>query len=512
MPYPLCTLAQPEVLRRATGAITGKDMQGLVNSLFFALVAGLLFVLSCFFRDIWLRKSQNYYEKEIGSRMLKGLLNTKMSRLGRKKFGDVSTALIRNGELFVSSGISAITDGSSGYFALILTFTYMCIIQWQLALAVLVYNLVIRVFAVFVERKISKNAVEASEAVKQSANQLSAVLKNMLMVRIYSNRDFFGSRTKKREKAVMKTGWKSFVWTNGFQDFIWAFSKMAEFVIVYGVGAALIYSGISDMSILMTFVFANDLFTIGINSISYYMQSRAESGAYMDSINEILEEKETENEQNLSLSKESALVSFKNVSFSYGEKSILNNASFTIAEGEKVLLKGANGQGKSTILKLICGLYRPDGGEVYYGGKALSGVNIASISQVCGYISQHSNILEGDLISNLALSNTGDSQRAQGVLNRLSLGHSPAASPKGFSMGEKQRLNIGRAIYRGGHKLLLCDEIFANIDKENREAVLKLIKEDYKNATVIMISHEDIPYEFNRVLSVENGGVREVLL
>ena len=506
----LLTLSQPEVLRRATAAITSRNMQSLVAALIFAAVSAVLFISLSFFRDIWLRKSQNYYEQGLSKKMLKKLTNTKMKSLGKKKFGDVSTSIIRNVEFFISSSVETITDGSSAYFALILTFTYMCLVQWQLALCVLVYNLVIRFFAIFVEKKIKKNTVDVNEAMKKSGNELASVLKNILTVKIYSNKDFFKNRVSHREKAVMKTSWKSFVWSNGFQDFIWAFSKLAEFVIVYGVGAVLIYNQRSDVSVLMTFVFANDLFTIGINSLSYYMQVRSENAAYKDSIMEILGEAEIENEEKVSLKNEKNILRFKDVSFSYDEKTILSNVSFSINVGEKILLKGPNGQGKSTILKLICGLYRPESGEIFYGDKELSKVNISSISEVCGYISQHSNILEGDVLSNLALSHNVDKNMADNVLKELNLADSVTTPPQNLSMGEKQRLNIGRSLYRGDYKILLCDEIFSNIDKNNRLSVIKLIEDKYKDSTVIMISHEDIPYGFDRVLKVENGTVREV--
>jgi ATP-binding cassette subfamily B protein IrtA len=506
------TLAQPEVLRRATAAIMAKNMDELISALIIATIAAVLFIVISFFKEVYLRKTQNYYEKELGNRLVNKLTHTKMNKLSKKGFGDVSTSIIRNSELFVSSIVNTVSNGSSGYFSLILTFAYMCLIQWQLALCILVYNIVIRFFAVFVERKIKKNTVEASDAMKESGNNLSALLRNMMTVRIYSNKDFFISKVKAKEKAVMNTAWRSFVWSNGFQDFIWAFSKLAEFVIVYGVGAILISTGYSDMSILMTFIFTNDLFTIGINSISQYIQSKSEYEAYKDSVMEILGETELEQEPENNFSNFNGEIIFENVSFSYNDKAILNSASFKINSGEKVLLEGDNGEGKSTILKLICGLYRPQSGKIYYNGTDICGINITSISKKCNYISQHSHLLEGNIQQNIVLSNHFDETDVNDILQKLNLEDCINTSPQNLSMGEQQRLNIGRAIYKSSGKILLCDEIFSNIDKDNRQAVMSALLECYKDSTVIMISHEQVMCKFDRILHVGNGKVTEVKL
>lgn len=506
------TLAQPEVLRRSIAAVSDRNMDAMVTALVMAAIAALLYCTISFGKDILLRRTQNELEKQFATKMFRQLVSTKMKELQKKEFGDVSTTIIRNTELLVTSAVDSICELSAGSFKLLLVFTYMCLIQWQLAVCILLYNIVIRLFAIFVERKIKKNATVASEAMKESGNTLSALLKNMLVVRIYSNKDFFLNKVRKKEKAVLYTAWKSFVWLNGFQDFIWAFSKLAEFVIVYGVGALLIINGVSNISILMTFVFANDLFTIGINHISEYVATKAEYLAYKESIMEILDEREIEAEAAYDFVDGVKTIRFESVCFGYGDKEILENANFQINKGEKVLLVGGNGQGKSTILKLICGLYRPLRGTIYFNNRDLSEINISSISKKCGYISQKSNILEGDITENIALSKNAIPEKCSMVLESLNLENCISTPPSSLSTGEKQRVNIGRTLYRDDIDVVLCDEIFSNVDKENRQAVIDALLEKYSDATIIMVSHEKINYHFDRVLKVDQGSVTEVAL
>ncbi|MDF2943594.1 MAG: msbA4 [Herbinix sp.] len=505
----ILSLAQPEVLKRATNAIINKNTQLLINTIILTAVATILNMIITYGKDIHTVITKNKYEKTLSSLLLDKLITIKMSKINKKQFGDISTVLIRNVESYVASAVSAVSEFSTGVLSLTLTMIYMLLLNWRLALCVLVYNIVIRSFAIFVERKIKKNSIDMTEAMKDSGNYLVTLLTNMFTVRIYSNRDFLYNRFKKKENQVMRANLKSFVWSNGYQDFIWAFSKAAEFFIVYGVGVWLILRNIADVSILLTYVFANDLFTIGINNISNYSSFRAEAEAYQESLEEILIETELEQGScNISLDHQFQ-IRFVDVSFSYGGKQTLKKANFTINPGEKVLLQGANGTGKSTILKLLAGLYRPDSGEIFYGNENINNIHISGLAKTYGYISQHSNMMEGDAVTNIALNNNVEENHADEILRSLNLSHIQKNDPRSFSQGEQQRLNIGRLFYRINPAFIMGDEIFANIDEGNRNNIIEQFHNVYKDATIMLITHEQIGYKFDRVLTVTDGKVVE---
>ncbi len=503
------SLAQPEVLKRATTAIIDKDVQSLIYTMIFAAVAAVLSMIITYRKDIYIVITKNKYEKTLSSLLLGKLIDTKMSKLDQRQFGDVSTILIRNVENYVASAVTAISEFSTGVMSLILTMTYMLIIEWKLALCILVYNVVIRFFAVLAERKIKQNSIDATDAMRLSGNYLVSLLSNMLTVRIYSNRDFLSKHFKEKEQQVMKANWKSFVWNNGYQDFIWAFSKLAEFIIVYGVGSWLIVRNLTDISVLLTFVFANDLFTIGINNISYYLTMRAEAEAYQESIEGISMETELEKGSYEDSFDTVFPICFKDVSFSYGGKQILKNTNFTINPGEKILLQGVNGTGKSTILKLMAGLYRPDSGSIFYGNQNIGDIHISCLADTYGYISQHSNMLEGDVPTNIALNNDAVLNKVNEILDYLNLSDVQNKNPESFSQGEQQRLNIGRFLYRNKPAFIMGDEIFSNIDEGNRKNILEILKGMYQDITIIMISHEPIDLKFDRVLTVYDGKIVE---
>lgn len=426
---------------------------------------------------------------------------------------DVSDVVIcRNGAVkHPLYAVLAVSKGSIGILSISLTMVYMLILEWRLALCVLVYNSVIRVFAVFVEKKIKQNSIDVTHAMRLSGNYLVSLLSNMLTVRIYSNRDFLSNQFKKKEQQVMKANWKSYAWSNGFQDFIWAFSKLAEFVIVYGVGSWLILRNVTDISILLAFVFANDLFTIGINDLSYYSTLRAESEAYQESLEVFLIESELEVGVHDIIFDKGIPIRFEDVSFSYKDKTVLKNVNFIIKAGEKILLQGENGSGKSTLLKLIAGLYRPDEGSIFYGDVDIATLHISCLAKAYGYISQHCNMLDGDVFTNIALDKKPNIEKVKKVLKHLNLSYIKNGSTKGLSQGEQQRLNIGRVLYGKKPIFIMGDEIFSNIDEGNRESIAKLLERTYKDETVIMVSHEQVNYRYDRVLTVCDGQVKEDL-
>lgn len=303
--------------------------------------------------------------------------------------------------------------------------------------------------------------------------------------------------------------WKDFSWSNGQQDFIWASAKAAEYLIVYAVGILIL--GDVPLSTLFSFIFANDIFNNGVYQFTCHLESRVHAEAAIRSISDFLVLPEETGEE-IQQYEKAFSIRFENVSFGYGEKMILENVNFSINPGEKVLLTGENGQGKSTLLKLMGGLYRPAKGKIFYGDMDTETVHIHSLTALYSYISQKSNMLNGDVCQNIALSDSYNSEEIHNILKDIQMSHCRNTPPDRLSMGEKQRINIARALYKKIPVFVLADEIFANVDAENREKIIELFAEKYQECTVIMIAHEKFNYPFDKVLYVGNGKVTECLM
>lgn len=170
------------------------------------------------------------------------------------------------------------------------------------------------------------------------------------------------------------------------------------------------------------------------------------------------------------------MIKFKNVSFSYGKTPVLKNFNLSVLPGETVCLFGASGCGKTTVLKLIAGLLTANSGEVLVNGKVSF---VFQENRLIPSLSAKENIL--------AVTDTFDS------LEALRLSEFCDAKPEDLSGGMARRVAIARAIDYGGD-ILLLDEPFNGLDKENKKLAVSLIKEKFKGKTIVMVSHlkEDI--------------------
>lgn len=192
------------------------------------------------------------------------------------------------------------------------------------------------------------------------------------------------------------------------------------------------------------------------------------------------------------------VVRFDNVTFGYDDKNILNDFSFEVRTGEQVTLSGRTGAGKSTIFKLILGLYRPDRGSVTIGGVNSADIPDKEKRRLFGYVEQSFHMVPGTVKDQITLfdeSVTMDEVKKAAELTGLddaimSLpdGYDTKCTADIFSQGQWQLLSIARAA-AAQPKLMLLDEITANLDADTEKTVLSALKRVSENRTVISISH-----------------------
>ena len=191
-------------------------------------------------------------------------------------------------------------------------------------------------------------------------------------------------------------------------------------------------------------------------------------------------------------------VELAHVTFGYGEKHVLNDFSMTVKQGEQVTLVGRTGAGKSTVFKLLLGLYPPESGTVTIGG-----VNVADITdrerRTCiSCVEQHFTRVPGTVLDQITL---GDPQiteeMAKNAAKLAGIDAAIAAMPGGydtvcsegmFSQGEWQLLSIARAA-AADPAVLLLDEITANLDAETEARVLEALRRASEGRTVLSVSH-----------------------
>ena len=206
------------------------------------------------------------------------------------------------------------------------------------------------------------------------------------------------------------------------------------------------------------------------------------------------------------------IVSFDQVTFGYDEHVVLNQVSFQVEEGEQVTLLGRTGAGKSTVFKLLLGLYAPQKGEVLINGIPASQLTDGQRRKWFGYVEQSFHMVPGTVKDQITLyddSISDEQVQAAAALTGLDLviaalekGYDTVCTPELFSQGQWQLLSIARAA-AAEPKLLLLDEITANLDAKTEQQVMQALKRVSEKRTVIAISHR-VSAEIGRVIHI-NG-------
>ena len=191
-------------------------------------------------------------------------------------------------------------------------------------------------------------------------------------------------------------------------------------------------------------------------------------------------------------------VEFAHVTFGYGERHVLKDFSMIVKQGEQVTLVGRTGAGKSTVFKLLLGLYQPEAGTVTIGGVKVGDITDRERRTCIGCVEQHFSRVPGTVLEQITLGDpqiTGEMARAAAALagidaaiRALPEGYDTVCTEGIFSQGEWQLLSIARAA-AADPAVLLLDEITANLDAETEARVLAALRRASAGRTVLSVSH-----------------------
>lgn len=215
-------------------------------------------------------------------------------------------------------------------------------------------------------------------------------------------------------------------------------------------------------------------------------------------------------------------IEFKDVSFSYEEGvPVLNGISFKVPRGKTVAVVGASGGGKSTLLRLLCGFYRPQQGSILIEGVKLEDWNLDALRSRLSYVSQHSYLFPVSVGENIAMGKPGadedeirmaaEAAYASGFISELPEKYDTLAGERGsrLSGGQVQRISIARAILKDAPMLLL-DEATSALDVQSEAAVQKALDRLAKGRTTLVVAHRlSTIKNADHIVVIEHGRVAE---
>ena len=268
-----------------------------------------------------------------------------------------------------------------------------------------------------------------------------------------------------------------------------------------GNASVLTLFGMSAGTAVTIVNYISQIFT-PIESLGMEIQTIQSALAGVHRINEFLALEELPDAPKTTTPKKSdadlPFVSVENVSFAYDEQPVLKDLSFSVTQGEQVTLSGRTGAGKSTVFKLLLGLYPPQKGAVRIDGIPTTDIPEQDRRPLYGYVEQSFHLVPGTVRDQITLYDSSISEQQvhdasvlaglDESISHLPDGYDTMCTPELFSQGQWQLLSIARAA-AASPRLLLLDEITANLDAETEHTVLEALKRVSENRTVLSISH-----------------------
>jgi len=216
-----------------------------------------------------------------------------------------------------------------------------------------------------------------------------------------------------------------------------------------------------------------------------------------------------------------AKIEFRNVSFAYGNESVLDGVTLTAEGGKTTALVGPSGAGKSTVISLIPRFYDPKAGEILIDGQDIAHITKRSLRQQLAYVSQQPYLFEGTIRDNIRYGRPEATDEDIEKAARLAYAHDfILAQPLGYdtpvgengvtlSGGQRQRLSIARALVRNA-PILLLDEATSALDTESEAAVQKALDEAMTGRTVVVIAHRlSTVVRADKIIVMQQGRVVE---
>ena len=406
--------------------------------------------------------------------------------------GDVDTVEA----LFTSGIISMVADACR-------ILSIMAVIAVKNTGLALILLLALPLFAAFtrhVQRRMLAAQLDNRRAVAAVSGQVPETLHNIRTIRALGTEAYMERRYDKR----IADGYAAMERTN-FYDAIYSPVVLLLNAVVVAIVMLLSASGnatvltLFGMSVGTSVAIINYISRIfaPIESLGMEIQTIQSAMAGVKRIDAFL----TQPERTIPGERQKAArgdVELAHVTFGYGEKQVLNDFSMTVHQGEQVTLIGRTGAGKSTVFKLLLGLYPPESGSVTIGGVPVADITDRERRTCISCVEQHFARVPGTVLDQITL---GDPQiTAEMAKNAAQLagidtairalpdGYDTVCSEGMFSQGEWQLLSIARAA-AADPAVLLLDEITANLDAETEARVLGALRRASEGRTVLSVSH-----------------------
>jgi ATP-binding cassette subfamily B multidrug efflux pump len=294
------------------------------------------------------------------------------------------------------------------------------------------------------------------------------------------------------------------------------------------IGSKMALDNPDKVGIIVEFVIYINMLMFPVSAIGSVASMVQRASASQKRINEFLDTEPlvTDPAKEKSAEKLQGAIKFDHVSFTYPHTGIkaLNNLSFEVKPGEKVMILGKTGSGKSTIAQLLLRFYDPDRGAVFIGDKNIRYASLPALRNYISYVPQDV-FLFSDMVSNNISFGLPDNDNIANIdvrkyaayaaidneISSLDKGYETLVGERGVTLsgGQKQRVSIARALLKES-PVMLFDDCLSAVDAKTEHAIVDNLNTFLENKTTIIITHRIfLSLKFDKIIILSNGEIAE---
>lgn len=508
-------------------ALPSKNIDLLLK---FSIVLIILYILRLFFAV-----NSQANGKLMGSKikqsmrndLLKKLLNQPSEFFKKNQSGDLISRVINDLDSVSTLCHRGLEDFIFSVITIIASIFIMIDFDLKLSLITL-FPLPLTLIFVYKENKKMK---AGHRSVRKNSGLLSANLHDILRTISFLKDNYLEDYAQKRflEKndTLLESEKKNMIPSSLIVSGVTFYSNITQLIIILAGGYLYIKDGVT-MGIILSFLLLVDRFRLRImrmvGLVDIYQKGISGVNRFTEIIN-----LDNRMDGDIPLTEPITSIEFKNIGFSYDEKSILQNFNLKIEKGEKIALVGESGIGKSTTASLLKRALLPTNGEILINNIPLNKITFKTYLERLGIVDQSDYIINGSLIDNITLVKENYTEEELNfaieksyvyeIFDKFPQEENTIIGEGGVhvSSGQRQKIAMAR-LFLKNPDLILLDEATNALDIINEKSILKNIKEEYSDRIVIAITHRlSILEDFDKIYVlgddniVESGSFKELL-
>lgn len=440
-----------------------------------------------------------------------------LGALNEKRTGDMKTVLNEDIEKLERGLAHNLPEFVSYFVGPFVIFFYLLSVNVELALISLIPLLFVIGIMVLMFARMMKVMDRASESARDFNSVIIEYIHGMRLIKAYN----MGSESFGKFRAAIISEndlWKEMSIKTGPLYAAFNIALECGMVFLVPIGGRMFLNSSIPASVFLLFAYVGSMYLTEILPLQQLAMELAQVFAGVGKVKEILDipvfdgEKPFPDKQDITL---------EDVTFAYDKEkeNVLEHASMSMKQGEKVAIVGRSGAGKSTIIQLISRFYEADKGNVCIGGVNVKHINYEELLKHIAIVFQNNFMTSGTVLENIRMSSDASLEQVRKAAKEAQIDDHIMSLPEQyntkmvtiaarFSGGEKQRIAIARAILKNA-PILILDEATSAADPENQAQIDKAIANLCKNKTVLIVAHRlDVVKMCDKVAVVEDKTIR----